>query len=395
MHNIFDYLDWRGDLSFTQDGFNEVDNLIFSVLAYLELDPLFPPTLEGVSFTIGEIGELCCQFQDKDPANEINPLFRDIPKLLCKVSQSNRFQGVKVSGYVNQVDFEKCNQFSALVFSLNENEHFLAFRGTDDTLAGWKEDFEMSFREEVKAQRDAVLYAKKIIATYPGSFYLGGHSKGGNLAVYAAANLEPEAQDRILAVYNNDGPGFLPHVLELEGYKRIVGRIKTFVPKSSIVGMLLEHGENYIAVNSNVFSLMQHNAFWWEVKGKSFVYEKGLTKGSRNFSKIIRLWLDQLSREQREEFVEVIFNLLQATGAMTVSELSQKKLALANDMLKSYKNLDPQAKEHLKKVLKIFFDKSQKVWLSSFEADVASLLARGSRKKVAEVPGYKYKKDST
>lgn len=390
MQNIFDYLDWRGDLSFARDGFNEVDNLIFSVLAYLEYDGIVPSDSEGKSIALAEAGELFCKSQvNESPRDISNPFFREIPKLLFKAALTARFKDIQVSGYVNQVDHQICNQFSAMVFSLHEKEHFIAFRGTDDSLAGWKEDFQMSFRDEVKAQRDAVSYTEKIAASYQGALYLGGHSKGGNLAVYAAAAMDPKVQARILGVYNNDGPGFLTHVLEQEGYRRILDRIHTFVPKSSVVGMLLEHGEDYITVNSNALSFMQHNAFFWEVRGTRFVYEKGLTKGSKNFNKTVRLWLNQLSMDQRAEFVDALFDILQATGAMTVSDLSLKKLSVANDMIKSYKTLDPVTKSHLKKALKIFFDKTQKVWISSFEADVVSLLARKPSKKKTGPQGEK------
>lgn len=380
MQNIFDYLDWRGDLSFARDGFNEVDNLIFSVLAYLEFDDIVSP--EGKPISLAKAGEH--YFKDlvqQPPQNITNPFFREIPKLLLRASLTTRFKDIQLSGYINQLDHEICNQFSAIVFSIHQEEHFIAFRGTDDTLTGWKEDFQMSFRDEVKAQRDAISYVEKNIANYQGNVYLGGHSKGGNLAVYAAAAMPLHVQDRIIGVYNNDGPGFMTHVIESEGYQRILARVYTFIPKSSVVGMLLEHGEEYITVNSNGMGLMQHNAFFWEVKGIHFVYEKGLTKGSKNFNKTVRLWLNQLSMEQRAEFVNALFDILHATGAMTVSDLSMKKLSLANDMIKSYKTLDPLTKSHLKKALKIFFDKTQKVWISSFEADVASLLARAPNKR--------------
>lgn len=374
MNNIFDYLDWRGDLTFQQDDLNEVDSLIFSVLAYLEFSGIVPGEGDEGAITLEEACERYKQIHgDKLPPELHSPFFREIPKLFYKAASSTRFKDTQLSSYINLVDFELSNQFSATVFSLDEEKHFIAFRGTDNTLAGWKEDFQMSFREEVKAQRDAVLYTGKIMESYQGRFYLGGHSKGGNLAVYAGAAMKPHLQERILGVYNNDGPGFMSHVIQGEGYQRILHRIHTFVPKSSVVGILLEHGEEFITVNSNGLSFMQHNPLLWDVKGKHFVYEKGLTKGSKNLNTAVRLWLNQLSMEERAEFVDALFDIVQATGAMTVNELSQNKLSLANDMIKSYKNMDPVAKDHLKNVLKKFFEKSQQVWLSSIEKDVASL----------------------
>ncbi len=375
--NIFDYLDWRGDLTFEQDGLNEVDNLIFSVLAYLDNSGIVPLESEGGSISLAKASEGYRKIYGYEfPNGGSNPFFREIPKLLFKAASSIRFKDIQLSNYINLVDYELSNQFSATVFSLDGEKHFIAFRGTDNTLAGWKEDFQMSFRDEVKAQRDAVIYTGKVMSSFQGDFYLGGHSKGGNLAVYAAAAMKPVLQERIIGVYNNDGPGFMSHVIEGEGYQNILQRIHTFVPKSSVVGLLLEHGEDYITVNSNGLSFMQHNPLLWEVRGKHFVYEKGLTKGSKNLNQTVRLWLNQLSMEERAEFVDALFDIVEASGAMTVNDLSQNKLSLANEMIKSYKNLDPVAKSHLKNVLKTFIEKSQKVWISSFEKDVASLLAR-------------------
>lgn len=381
MQNIIDYLEWRGDLSFARDGFNEVDNLILSVLAYFEFDGIVPQEAGREPIPLIEAADQYFKTLVKGPPkNIVNPFFREIPRLLMKAVLTTRYKDIKLSGYVNQVDHEAGNQFSAMVFSINEDEHFFAFRGTDDTLAGWKEDFQMSFRDEVKAQKDAVHYVEESLSYYPGKIYLGGHSKGGNLAVYAAAHLPRDVQERIFGVFNNDGPGFLTQILQREGYQNILGKVHTFIPKSSVVGMLLEHGEEYITVNSNEMGFMQHNAFSWEVKGTRFVYEKGLTKASKNFNQTVRLWLNQLTMEQREEFVDALFDIIQATGAMTVTDLSQKKLSLATDMIKSYQTLDTLTKSHLIKAVKLFFSKSQKVLISSIEADVASLLGKGKVK---------------
>jgi len=140
-------------------------------------------------------------------------------------------------------------------------------------------------------------------------------------------------QDRIIGVYNNDGPGFHINVIQRKGYKKILDKINTIIPKSSVVGMLLEHSEEYKVVGSCETGIMQHNAFSWEVKGKSFVYENGLTKESLNLNKILRSWLNRLSMEQRAEFVDAMFYIIMSTGAKTVSELSKGKLLTANSMI--------------------------------------------------------------
>ena len=321
--NIFDYLDWRGDLSLSRDSFNEVDNLILSVLAYLELDGIVPPAV-GRPIPLSEVAE---QIKVGGPASSIlDTFFVKVPELLSKAAKTARFRDIGLHGYVNRVDYENPMQFSAVVFSLGEGEHFIAFRGTDDTLAGWKEDFQMSFMDEVLSQKQAVAYFREIAPRIGGGLYLGGHSKGGNLAVYAAAHADPDVQARIVAVYSNDGPGFGANFTESPGHRSMLDRIDTFVPKSSCVGILLEHGEDYRVVGSSGSGIMQHNPLSWEVKGPRFVYEKEITRACHNFDSTLRSWLDKLSLEQRALFVDALFDLLQASGAQTLGELSREKL---------------------------------------------------------------------
>lgn len=152
IHNIFDYLEWRGDLSFARDSFNEVDNLIMSVLAYLEFDGIVPREIDRGSIPLLKVAERLSETIDKPSPLDYNPFFKQIPKLLLKAAKSTRYRDIELSSYVNQVDYEQSKQFSAVVFSINKEQHFMAFRGTDDSLIGWKEDFQMSFRDEVQAQ---------------------------------------------------------------------------------------------------------------------------------------------------------------------------------------------------------------------------------------------------
>ena len=375
MQNIFDYLEWRGDLSFARDGFNEVDNLILSTLAYLKLDGVVPPDAAGGAMKLSAVAEQLTKIYD-DPADFTNNLFlKQIPEFFLKAAQSVRYRDLELSGYVNQVDHGQSKQFSAVVFSINSKQHFIAFRGTDDTLAGWKEDFQMSFMDEVQSQLDAVNYTKKNISNYKGNFYLGGHSKGGNLAVYAAAHLTAAMRKRITAVYNNDGPGFQTTVIQSDGYQSILSRINTYIPKSSIVGMLLERGEEFKVINSDRIGIMQHDVFSWQVSGTHFVCEPGLTKSSSNFNKTIRLWLEQLTLEQRAQFVDGLFEIIQATGAMTFTELSKRGLRVANDVMRSFKNMDPLTKSLLKSTIQLFAKEYQEVLKTSIKADIDSLFS--------------------
>jgi hypothetical protein len=373
MQNIFNYLEWRGDLSFPRDKFNEVDNLIMAVLVYLEFDGIVPAEAQNSPISLAEAAE---QLKNKPFVCNSNPFFSKIPDFFRKTAKSARYRDLKVSSYVNQINHEQSLQFSAAVFSINAEEHYIGFRGTDSTLAGWKEDFQMSFTDEVPAQRYAVDYIKKIFAEYRGDFYLGGHSKGGNLAVYSAANADDRIRKRIIRVYNNDGPGFQTKILESEGYQRVLKRINTFLPKSSIVGMLLEHTEDYRVISSDALGIMQHNPFSWKVSGAHFVYEKGLTRSSSDLNKTLRLWLDQLSIEQRAQFVNALFDIIQATGALKISELSKEKLTTAYAMIKTYQNMNPLTKSFLKKTIQLFFRETQIVMRNSLKEDLNSLFRK-------------------
>ena len=376
MHNIFDYLDWRGDLSFNQDPLNEVDNLIFSVLSYTDFSLVVPGLDKPGSVTLQEAADRIGPAPHEVTTNLTRSFFAALPLLLEKCAQTERFANLQLSHYIDRIEFAKAEQFSAVVFSLDEQLHFIAFSGTDDTLAGWKEDLEMSFREAVPAQRDATRYAQAVIANLSGNFYLGGHSKGGNLAVYAAAHLTPEEQQRIIAVYNNDGPGFLANIIEKEGYQRIIHKVTTFIPQSSVAGILLEHEEKFQIIRSNETGLMQHNAFSWEVLGKHFVYEQELSKSSLVLSQAIRAWLNNISLEERSQFVEALFKVIDATGAKTLSELSEDKLATARAMITTFTQMEEETQTILKKVVESFFAESQKILRSSLGEGVESFMQK-------------------
>lgn len=376
MQNILDYLDWRGDIIFATDGFNEVDNLIMSVLSYLEFEGIVSQGVGQDSISLFEAARQYKENMNKLPSNNHNQLLRNVPKLLFKAAQTKRYGNIQLSGYENQIDYEESKQFSAVVFSIDIDQHFIAFRGTDDTIIGWQEDFQMSFMDEVHAQKQAVIYVNRICPNLSGKFYFGGHSKGGNLAVYAAIHADEKVRDGIVAIYNNDGPGFLPNTIQSEEYQSMLEKITTMIPKSSVVGMLLEHEEEYKVVNSNETGIMQHDAFSWEVKGTGFVYEECLTKNSVILNSTVRAWLGQLSVEERKFFVKVLFDIIKGTGAKTIGELSKEKLLAANVMIKAYKNMDELTQSHLKKTIELFFVESQKTLRNSINEDIDTLRIR-------------------
>ena len=373
MSNIFDYLKWRGDLDFRRDAFNEVDSLIFSALSYIDFGSVVPGIKSDRRVTLQAAARL---LRETDRLNNAGPLLRRYPSVLDKAAESARFSDVSLSRYVDEVDAGKPNQFSAIVFSLGEREHYIAFRGTDDNLAGWKEDFLMGFKDAVPAQTRAALYVNAVIPTLRGAIYLGGHSKGGNLAVFAAAHASERSRARIAAIYNNDGPGFLPSVIESEGYRRILSRIRTLIPKSSVVGMLLEHGEDYRIVSSAAKGIMSHDALTWEVSGNAFIYEKELSKSSLRLNAALQTWLAALSFEQREQFVGALFDILEASGAATLSELSKERLGSVDAMIRKLKTMDRTSRKLLRDTVVAFFTVRQRLLRESINESLEALAIR-------------------
>ena len=237
-------------------------------------------------------------------------------------------------------------QFSAITFKLTEDTYFVVYRGTDNTLVGWKEDFNMSFVCPVPAQTLAVEYLEMIAKQFDGKIIVGGHSKGGNLAVYAAAFCDPEIQERITMVYNYDGPGFTENVLAEEGYKRICGRIKTYVPQSSVVGMLLGHEEKYTIVHSsNPTMLLQHDTYTWDIRRNKFVYLETVTNSSKFIDSTLKGWMSSLDSARREKVVDTIYNILLQTKAKTIKDLSKNWLATSNKIVKSLITLDDDTRK--------------------------------------------------
>lgn len=357
MGNLFDYLEWRGDLTFAQSEFNKVDNLVLSVLSYVELTGIAPEEGCNEKITIKEAADYYFEFHDlKEDAPGLL-LSNDFIKLFYIMARSKRFGSLQISHYVNHVDEAEEKQFSALTVYLGDRTAFIAFRGTDDTIVGWKEDFNMSFQTPVPSQTEAVSYLKMIMKQTRCKLRLGGHSKGGNLAVFATAFSGIRAQRRVIEIYNNDGPGFTRKIIETDEYKNIMEKIHTYVPQSSVIGMLLEHEESYQVVHSNQKGIFQHDPFSWEITGTEFVYEKNLTHESRVVDQTLKEWILSMDDAQKSEFVDALFGIFEDEEYTTLSELSIKSLGA---MIKSYNNMAEETRHMLQKTIKLLIEQAKK-----------------------------------
>ena len=345
MASILDYLDWRGDITFAERPFNEVDNLLLAELSYLDFGGIVPADFAAAV----PLSDAVAAFTKRTPHADMGVLVPDkIPGLAQKMAASARFRDVLLSGYVCKLDEQTETQFAALCAALPDGTVYAAFRGTDDTIVGWKEDFNMGFLPIVPSQREAADYLRVAAAAFPSQkLRAGGHSKGGNLAVYAAVWCGESVQDQLLAVYNNDGPGFHTSLLDRPEHQRIANRIQTILPESSVVGMLLEHEESYQVVRSNQVGLMQHDGFSWQVLGTQFVHLSGLTEGGRIVDSALRDFVRGLDQEQRIRFVDALFEVLTCTNAETLTDLKDGGFRTAYSMLKTVRSLDPDTRQAL------------------------------------------------
>lgn len=320
MTNMFDYLTWRGDLAFTQDAVNSVDALIFSTLSYIRYAGDLVSDAKAVVTLKAAAEELFSREISESQYRSKTDL-----ELLRAAADTLRFGNTRLCMYQDRLIPEQETQFAAMTFLLDDGTMFLAFRGTDYTLVGWKEDFNMSFRQVVPAQLLAAQYVREVGAEYFLPMRLGGHSKGGNLAVFAAARSSPILQKRILEVYNNDGPGFTNYLMGDPGYLAMVPRIKTFVPQSSVIGMLLEHEEPYSVIRSKSVGVMQHDPYTWEVVGRSFIPVPEITPSSVFLDATIKTWYANMTDQERNQLVDILYQILSADGVEKAVDIFQPK----------------------------------------------------------------------
>ncbi len=348
MYTLFDYLLWRGDLSMTAHPFNEIDGVILSRFAYMPFE--MTSGLDS-SATIGSV----CRRLSRLPDLERRVMLHEDVRFLPAMAESERFAPLPVFAYENTVDSVTQTQFCAMTIRLPNNVFCLSFRGTDNTLVGWKEDFNMSFVCPVPAQKSAVQYLEKVASMTDGRLIVLGHSKGGNLAVYAAAACSRNVQKRLISVYNFDGPGFDETLLATEGYRAICKKIATFVPQSSVIGLLLGHEESFTVVHSAQTGIMQHDTYSWTVMRDRFKYVDTVTQSSKYLDYTLKAWLAAMSPDARAAFVDTIFKILSETNAKTFRELGENWFVFARSALRSFNSLDDETRAMLSRAFTSFW----------------------------------------
>lgn len=355
MSNLLDYLDWRGDLTFEVAPFNEVDNLIFSIISFVDFERIVPSfENEAVQFSVA-MRKYDARTLGRSYLGALIP--SSILDLVRKAAKCKRYENIKMIGYLKEIDEVEYKQFCGVCFLLPDGTLYISFEGTDDSIVGWKEDFNLSINAPVPAQKMAVWYLEKVASSLPGKIRIGGHSKGGNLAVWASVHTTKEIQDRIINAYSNDGPGFLPIMFSEEGYLNIKEKIVTFVPQSSIVGTLLEQDENYQVIKSTQTAFMQHDPLSWQVLGTKFVYLNTRSKFGLQTDNRMKTWLERLDFDERKRFTKNLFDVVDATGAKTLTELSAGGIKNIITVLHAFNTMDAQERNHILSVFKKLISK--------------------------------------
>ena len=349
---VFDYLRWRGDLTFQRDAFNEVDNLVLCIISYINFrriaaahtkDPASAPTL-------AEICPLLTEEDDQLGLSELSYL-----PLVQRAAQTERFRDVRLYGFTHEYDPANAKQFDALSFLVPDGTLFVAYMGTDTSLAGWKEDFNMSFLSAVPAQERATAYTVEMAAACPDrKLRIAGHSKGGNLAAWAAIHIPAQLQEqRLLDAYNNDGPGFSHDMVDSNAYRRVADKLHTYIPESSIVGVLLEHAEDYAVIDSSNRAIMQHEPMSWSVLGSRFVHLGERSQLGKLSDGVMREWVGSMTPEEREEFCNALFEILSQGGKMrTLDDLRSGGFAAQAALLRSYIGADEKKKQIITELMR-------------------------------------------
>lgn len=360
---ILDYLHWRGDLSFAQDPFNEVDSLILSMACFVDFQGIVPPP--GAEGSVSFLRAMERFDADRSKPRHMGVIIPEQTlEMARRASRCPRYANAGLFAFENKVDESREMQFAAVTFRLSDGSLFLAFRGTDDTIVGWKEDFNMYFLPYVPAQAEAAAYLNTVARQSPGPIRTGGHSKGGNLAIWAVVHADPAVRKRVLRAYSNDGPGFQRELLESPAYQEMRERCITYVPQSSLVGMLMEHDENVQIIYSAETGLLQHDPFSWDIDRNRFTYLAERSRSGEHSDAALRNWIDSMTPAEQRELIRDLFEVLESSGAKTLTELDENKVRTVAAMYKTLSGYDRPRRKRLNEIMeRLISAQFQAAWM--------------------------------
>ena len=364
---LLDYLAWRNDVPLSIAPFNEVDNVILAYLAYIDFAAL-RQEWDGF-YDLKELFQCFCEKYSMEEIKTSGQFTERAPLLLQKMMEGARFRDTKVGYYVKDFDKDTVKQFTALCFLLPDGTNYVSFRGTDETITGWREDFLMSCQSETAGAKEAVNYINRVAKVLEGQLILGGHSKGGNFAMYAAAFCEAENKERIVQVYNNDGPGFREEVIQSSAFQEILPKILTVAPQSSIIGQLLSNPAKQHVIHSTAKGILQHDAMTWEAE-KDCLVSSGLDELSKYTKTTLGSWLETMDDETRESLCTTAFSLIESTKSETFIEFSGN---LKKNMESIWKEMGKLPEEKKKEIMNALSDLME----SSTQAAVSQIKSGG------------------
>ena len=359
MSTIFDYLDHVTYDSIYDRPFKELDVLALTELTYLPFDRIVPQgDTTNIKVRLSDAAKLVDRTTDFIVTDQHLQLVDDL-------ASSKRFKNIKLLNYVNEYDPDVQKQFAAMTYRLTMDVYLVVFRGTDDTLIGWKEDFHMTYMDHVPAQRRAASYLQNVMKEFPkGRFLVAGHSKGGNLATYACSYLPDQLSEQVHAIYCYDAPGLNKSIIKTEGYQRIAHLIHRFVPQGSIVGMMLEVPEPTTIVKSRAFGgFAQHDAFTWMVEKDGFVTLDQTSPDSQQMDQTLKQWVQEVPDSQLKKFFDTFFGLFLDAGITSINDLMNlKNFSKIKDIFQNTQELDPTEREMLERLAKQLIDTRVQAW---------------------------------
>ena len=384
MGTVLDYLEKYGKYSFEEMPMTEVDSLALCQLSYLKFDGMVPGQEEKAVLPAVTLESL------KDHP-DFEKLFADVRyekpnrALYEKMISGERFRSLQLNYYINVIEQRWETQFSAVTYTMGDGTRYIAYRGTDETIVGWKEDFNMAFLSPVPGQAYSVEYLNSVAEKFDGPFYVGGHSKGGNLAVYSAMNCDAKLQDRIVKVYSMDGPGFRPEVLKNCDYEKIADRVVKILPNSSLVGMIFESGMYFQVVKSKTFGLLQHDPYTWLVTGNHLVRADHLHERRQQMDNNLNEWILSLNEQQLRTFVDTLYQVITASRADNLIDFTAEWKKSMNGVIAALKEVDEDTVEALKEIVRSLFEitreNRKKQVAAKAEAALERLAGRGKERK--------------
>lgn len=346
MANINDYLLWRGDILIDNKyKFNEIDSMILARFSYLRFDEIEINPMETVEKVSNKMKYL----------DNSEFLYNGDKELITYLGQAERFKSMIVTDYKKIEDKEIEKQFGAVTIHISDDEMYISYIGTNKTINGWKEDLNMSFMKNVPCQIEGKEYIQKIAKKYPKKkIRIGGHSKGGNVAIYSAITADEDIQDRIIKVYNYDGPGFNSEIINKYGKNKVIEKIETYLPQDSIIGRILNHEEKTTIALSIEKGIYQHDIYSWQVLKDNLIRLDKNTQTSEDINETLKNWMNNTTSKQREVFIDTVFELFYSTEAKTFGEIGKSLSVNIPKILKKYNTISKEDKQNITQMIILF-----------------------------------------